>query len=96
MNKALNEKKINILHAWVSLRKMANICQETELQINTVDSLYVFFFPSPLSSNQTFFPTSTPQPPFPCGRQWLLCTIATRRFSFFSPGHGAAGGKHMT
>lgn len=59
MNKALKEKKINILHAWVSLRKMANICQETELQINTVDSLYVFFFPPGCLATK---PSSQPAP----------------------------------
>ena len=69
MNKALKEKKINILHARLSLKKIVNICKETELQTNTVDSLYVSPPHPRLSSNQTFFPTSTLQPPFPCGRQ---------------------------
>lgn len=67
MNKSLKENEINILHAcWLSLRKMVNICEDTELQIDTVYMPYFFFL---LSSNQNFFPTSTLQPPFPHGRQ---------------------------
>lgn len=44
MNKSLKENEINILHAcWLSLRKMVNICEDTELQIDTVYMPYFFF-----------------------------------------------------
>lgn len=38
---------------------MVNICKETELQTNTVDSLYVFFFPPGYPATK---PSSQPAP----------------------------------
>lgn len=40
MDKSLKEKKIDIIHAWwLTMRKTVNFCKETELQIDTVDTV---------------------------------------------------------